>query len=147
MKVKVTQRQLRRIIQEELEDILDSESIDDVEAEEDAWAGGDNLLAPIDYQEIATGDPVEPGIEIAPVVAEDYGAARGPVDANGDGLLSPEELYAHFDLDGDGVVTVDDYIAHVDWHCKHPEAVEREGLVEEIPDEVMVAILQSMGAV
>ena len=144
--MKVTQRQLRRIIQEELEDILAVEDVVDIEPEEDAWAGGENLIEPIDYQEITTGDPVEPGIEIAPIVAEDYGASpEGPLDANGDGILSPEELYLHFDLDGDGVVTVDDYVAHVNWHCSHPEAMEREGIVEEVPDEVMLAILQSMG--
>jgi|1_EtaG_2_1085319.scaffolds.fasta_scaffold57782_2 hypothetical protein len=106
--MKVTQRQLRRIIQEELEDILAIEDVADIEPEEDAWAGGENLIEPIDYQEITTGDPVEPGIEIAPIVAEDY-------------------------------------VAHVNWHCSHPEAMEREGIVEEVPDEVMVAILQSMG--
>ena len=30
-------------------------------------------------------------------------------DINQDGVISPEELYQHFDLDGDGVVTMADY--------------------------------------
>jgi hypothetical protein len=69
-KMRITKRQLRRIIKEELENILDYKHADEIEPEEEAWAGGDNLVDPIDFQEIATGDAVEPGIEIAPVVSE-----------------------------------------------------------------------------
>ena len=42
-------------------------------------------------------------------------------DINQDGIISPEELYQHFDLDGDGVVTMADYAAHVDFHCENPD--------------------------
>jgi len=45
-------------------------------------------------------------------------------DANGDGIITPEELYEHFDLDGDGVVTMVDYAAHVDFHCENPELLD-----------------------
>jgi len=45
-------------------------------------------------------------------------------DINQDGIISPEELYQHFDLDGDGVVTMADYAAHVDFHCENPELLQ-----------------------
>jgi hypothetical protein len=35
--------------------------------------------------------------------------AEGSADENNDGVISPDELYRHFDLDGDGVVTMADY--------------------------------------
>ena len=46
-------------------------------------------------------------------------------DINQDGVISPEELYQHFDLDGDGVVTMADYAAHVDFHCENPELLQQ----------------------
>ena len=49
---------------------------------------------------------------------------EGSADINGDGIISPEELYQHFDLDGDGVVTMADYAAHVDFHCENPELLQ-----------------------
>ncbi len=45
-------------------------------------------------------------------------------DINQDGIISPEELYQHFDLDGDGVVTMADYATHVDFHCENPELLQ-----------------------
>lgn len=45
-------------------------------------------------------------------------------DLNQDGMISPEELYQHFDLDGDGVVSMADYAAHVDFHCENPELLD-----------------------
>ena len=47
-------------------------------------------------------------------------------DMNQDGVISPEELYQHFDLDGDGVVTMADYASHVDYHCENPELLQKE---------------------
>jgi len=49
---------------------------------------------------------------------------EGSADINQDGIISPEELYQHFDLDGDGVVTMADYAAHVDFHCENPELLQ-----------------------
>lgn len=48
----------------------------------------------------------------------------GSPDINNDGMISPEELYQHFDLDKDGVVTMEDYAAHVDFHCENPELLQ-----------------------
>jgi len=52
-------------------------------------------------------------------------------DINQDGIISPEELYQHFDLDGDGVVTMADYAAHVDFHCENPELLQKERETED----------------
>ena len=52
-------------------------------------------------------------------------------DINQDGVISPEELYQHFDLDGDGVVTMADYASHVDFHCENPELLQKERESEE----------------
>ena len=40
---------LKKIIKEELKDILANDSAADVEAVEDAFAGGDNLINPVDH--------------------------------------------------------------------------------------------------
>ena len=56
---------------------------------------------------------------------------EGSADINGDGIISPEELYQHFDLDGDGVVTMVDYAAHVDFHCENPELLDEYRESEE----------------
>jgi len=50
--------------------------------------------------------------------------AEGSADENNDGVISPDELYRHFDLDGDGVVTMADYAAHVDFHCENPDLLQ-----------------------
>ena len=52
--------------------------------------------------------------------AEDH----GELQADEHGIVSPEELYSHFDLDGDGVVTKQEYADHVNWHCAHPEVLD-----------------------
>ena len=62
---------------------------------------------------------------IQKVVAQKLGQINeDSADINQDGIISPEELYQHFDLDGDGVVTMADYAAHVDFHCENPELLQ-----------------------
>ena len=60
-------------------------------------------------------------------------------DENKDGVISPDELYQHFDLDSDGVVTMEDYAAHVDFHCENPELLqpyrETEEYISKMDDE------------
>jgi len=60
-------------------------------------------------------------------------------DKNKDGIISPDELYQHFDLDDDGVVTMEDYAAHVDFHCENPELLqpyrETEEYINKMDDE------------
>lgn len=60
-----------------------------------------------------------------------YQVNEGSADMNQDGIISPEELYQHFDLDGDGVVTMADYASHVDFHCENPELLQKERESEE----------------
>ena len=57
-------------------------------------------------------------------------------DINGDGIISPEELYQHFDLDGDGIVTMVDYAAHVDFHAENPELLSAYRDSEEYTDKM-----------
>lgn len=52
---------------------------------------------------------------------KDPNMSKGPPDTDEDGVISPEELYYHFDLDDDGTVTPDEYEEHVKWHAEHPE--------------------------
>ena len=64
---------------------------------------------------------------------------EGSADENKDGVISPDELYRHFDLDSDGVVTMEDYAAHVDFHCENPELLqpyrETEDYISKMDDE------------
>ena len=50
--MKITRRQLRRIIREELEEV---EAPFETEAVEDAWAGGENLELPLDVAKSTHG--------------------------------------------------------------------------------------------
>lgn len=79
--MKLTKRQILKIIREEfggkdvarafgaMADHRDEEEAIlnpdvDVETVIDAWAGGENIVDPIDYQEVTTGEPTIQGIEI-----------------------------------------------------------------------------------
>jgi hypothetical protein len=67
--MRITKRQLRKIIQEEV-GILDVENLDDIEAIEDVW-GGDlegkdrNLVLPIDHSKAVKSEPVTDYPEMA----------------------------------------------------------------------------------
>ena len=139
--MKITKRQLRRIIKEEFEDLTDQywdvDSPAEVEPVENAWAGGDDLVEPIDHSEAGGSAQVTPEPETLEIT-ETYGASHGPPDANGDGNLSPEELYNHFDLDQDGIVTIDDYAAHVNWHCENPEILSDFAMIKEENAEMAI---------
>ena len=51
-------------------------------------------------------------------------SSRDDLDPDGDGHITPEDLYSHFDLNNNGQVTTQDYVDHIDFHCKHPESLE-----------------------
>ena len=54
----------------------------------------------------------------------DHDHSSHDLDPDGDGIVSPDDLYNHFDLNGDGQVTTDEYKRHIEFHCKHPESLE-----------------------
>lgn len=56
--MRVTRRQLRRIIREEADIILNYENADELEAREDAWSGGENLSLPLDHSKAVKGPAV-----------------------------------------------------------------------------------------
>jgi|13_taG_2_1085334.scaffolds.fasta_scaffold00130_13 hypothetical protein len=50
--------------------------------------------------------------------------SEGSLKAGSDGVVSPQELYNHFDLDNDGTVTTDEYVDHIEFHAKNPETLD-----------------------
>jgi len=65
--MRLTKRQLLTLIYEQ--QVADSKTPDEVEPEEDAWAGGDNLEDPIDWQDEATDVPSDDtGPEVLKIV-------------------------------------------------------------------------------
>lgn len=65
---KLTRTHLRKLICEEIETILDAESPSDVEAIEDAWAGGENIEYQVDHSKEAGSDPVTDHQEVMVIV-------------------------------------------------------------------------------
>ena len=78
--MKITKKQLKKIIREEIEVmeyptpksvseiIIDHDDPEDVEAQEDAWAGGQNVQSQIDHPKTVGGDPTTRGQEILKIV-------------------------------------------------------------------------------
>ena len=52
------------------------------------------------------------------------GHSHHDLDPDNDGYVTPEDLYAHFDLNNDNQVTTQDYVDHIKFHCAHPESLE-----------------------
>ena len=86
--MRVTKRQLRRIIREEIEVLeypevkgvtalaLDNDDTEDLEAQEDAWAGGQNIHKQLDHPPTAGGEKTVRGQEILQVVPTPLGEVR-----------------------------------------------------------------------
>ncbi len=71
--MKISRSRLRKIIVEEIQTILSVDSTEDVEAQEDSFAGGDNLELPIDHV-TAMGFPEQPDEErLIQIVREELG--------------------------------------------------------------------------
>ena len=101
--MRLSKKQLKRIIREEISAIEDRPL--EVEVEEDAWAGGECLVDPIDYQKVTTGVAVEPGIEVEqnygpPLGQESYNRMRvyrGQKDLGKPHKVSPIVLERYYD--------------------------------------------------
>jgi len=64
--MKITKRQLKQIIKEELEDVLAAEDLETFEPVQDAWAGSEddaNLALPLDHSEAQGNSPVVSAVE------------------------------------------------------------------------------------
>ena len=71
--MKISRARLRKIIVEEIQTILSVDNTEDVEAQEDSFAGGDNLELPIDHV-TAMGFPEQPDEErLIQIVREELG--------------------------------------------------------------------------
>jgi hypothetical protein len=68
--MRITKRQLRAIIREAVEEILDAEETSEIEPEEDVWSGGENLHVDIDHAEAYGSDPVVDAPEMLTIVPE-----------------------------------------------------------------------------
>ena len=67
-----------------------------------------------------------------------YGDSHQDLDPDGDGYVTPEDLYNHFDLTRDGKVSTQEYVDHIKFHCAHPESLEhynraREQSIQSVP--------------
>lgn len=71
---KISMRNLRKIIREEITVIIDLEDLDDIEPSED-WAGGDNLVLPIDHSAAVESEPVTDSPETLSIT-DDKGVYR-----------------------------------------------------------------------
>ena len=65
---KLTRTHIRRLICEEIVTLLDAETPEEIEAVEDAWAGGDNLEHDVDHSEVSGGEPVTRNQEVLVIV-------------------------------------------------------------------------------
>jgi len=86
--MKITKRQLRRIIREEIEVLeypepkgvthfdLDHDDPSDIEPEEDAWAGGQNIHKQLDHPPTAGGEKTVRGQEVLQVIPTQIGEVR-----------------------------------------------------------------------
>ncbi len=73
--MKISRSALRKMIVEEMSNILSYDDPSDVEAQEDTYAGGDNLELPIDHV-TALGFPEQPDEErLVQIVREELGTA------------------------------------------------------------------------
>jgi hypothetical protein len=68
--MKLTQKQLRKMIVEEVDDMLDHETPEEVEPIEDAWAGGEDLALPLDHSAAAGGDVPEEDLRMSDIVGD-----------------------------------------------------------------------------
>jgi len=68
--MKLTQKHLREMILEEVEDMLDHETPAEVEPVEDAWAGGEDLDLPIDHLKAGGGPTIEDGPGMTDIVGD-----------------------------------------------------------------------------
>ena len=57
-------------------------------------------------------------------VKKESGCSSHDLDPDGDGHITPEDLYSHFDLNNNGQVTTQEYVDHIKFHCAHPESLE-----------------------
>jgi len=54
----------------------------------------------------------------------DEGKSHSELDPDGDGFISQEDLFGHFDINNDGVVTTDEYVDHVQYHAENPDTLD-----------------------
>ena len=132
--MKITKKDLRRILKEE----LDLDKL--YEPQEDNFAGGDNLVLDIDHEKLAGREEDIEGPEIMDITgesrirkivretmlafADELGKSDHEKDPDHDGVIQPDDLYQHFDVDHDGVVSSQDYDDHIQYHSTHPEILE-----------------------
>jgi len=110
--IETTRRQPRRAIREEVEQLdyelskgmtdmmLDKEHPEDVEAQEDSWAGGQNIHWQVDHSEAGGGDPQGRGAEVLKITESQlrYAIRHVIVESEQQKLLGLGHEYSAMDL-------------------------------------------------
>jgi hypothetical protein len=84
--MKLSIKELRQIVKEELKDVLDHNKPEDVEAKEKAWSGGKNLVNQVKHKAYGIKESDDLADHIAGVCDEDCAecAANAVADSTGD---------------------------------------------------------------
>jgi len=123
-KVRITKRQLKRIIREEAEGLLDVESPSDVEPIEDVWGSGEDLVLPIDHSKAGGGPAIIDTPDILPTAGPVLGQEsfnrmriyRGQKDLGRTHRVAPIvlELYYNAMVSGNLTAAADILEEHLD---------------------------------
>ncbi len=96
--MKITRQQLANIIKEELEASDLPDRPEDVEAVEDAWAGGDDLVQAVDYVKVLTGEENVSKPEVLDIIVKEI---RRRISEKKDGNKATVKYNADPALKGD----------------------------------------------
>ena len=160
--MKITKRQLKRIILEEIENLeyeiekkktdmmLDKEFPDDVLPQEDSWAGGANIHHNIDHAEVMYGDPTTKGIEKLRIYERSKAAKLAKQRFLSESFITPEEEMKDFildlfvtNLDDPGTMFIDDIIE--EFTKKYSDVDMLHDLLDQLEAEGVIRLEGSSG--
>ena len=160
--MKITKRQLKRIILEEIENLeyeIEKKKTDmmlvkdhpqDVEAQEDSWAGGANIHHNIDHAEVMYGDSTTKGIEKLRIYERSKAAKLAKQRFLSESFITPEEEMKDFildlfvtNLDDPGTMFIDDIIE--EFTKKYSDVNMLHDLLDQLEAEGVIRLEGSSG--